>query len=85
MLKEMGKMEKNLKERFMLEGALGYIAHLNQEIRKGNLKTIEEISNRLNDDGLTASGALSLHLEQALKIAGFETGLFSEPTIKETT
>ncbi len=71
-------MNKNLRERFMLEGAIGYIAHINQKIQNKEFKTVEEIYEKLNNDGMSASGALSLHLENALKNAGFATGLLED-------
>jgi hypothetical protein len=71
---------RSLRERFMLEGAIGYIAHLSQSIQEGKLKTLYQISTKLDKDGKSACGALSLHLENALKAAGFETGLLEETT-----
>jgi hypothetical protein len=72
-------MEKqSLRERFMLEGAIGYIVNLFQQIDQGNLKTVEEIKGKLSEDGERASGALSCHLEAALKTAGFATGFLDD-------
>jgi hypothetical protein len=79
------EVEYRKSERYMLEGAIGYINHLIEEIRNGKFKTVEEVSEKLSRDGEAASGALSFHFARALKIAGLECGLLDleEPAKKE--
>jgi len=41
----------------MLKGAIGYITQLSRQIQSGKVKAIEELSEKLNIDGMLASGA----------------------------
>lgn len=66
-------MNQTDKDRNLLEGAIGYIIYLIHTIEQGKVKTLEELKTKLSDDGEQACGALSLHLEDRLKIAGFAT------------
>jgi hypothetical protein len=74
---------RNIEERCMLEGAVGYITYLLEEMHKGKLKTATDILNKLSLDGQTASSALAYHFKDKLKIAGWASGLFVESREKE--
>jgi hypothetical protein len=74
---------KNTEERCMLEGLIGYANYLLEEMDHGKLKTVEEISKKISNDAEHASGALSYHFRDKLKVAGFVSGLFEESTKKE--
>jgi hypothetical protein len=74
---------KTIEERCMLQGAVGYITYLLEEMHQGKLKTVTDILNKLSLDGETASSALAYHFKDKLKIAGWASGLFVETTKKE--
>lgn len=68
-------MDKEDKDRSMLEGAVGYIVHLTEQIEQGKVKSLEDVKNKISKDGELACGALSHHLEKSLRLAGM-TSLF---------
>jgi hypothetical protein len=74
---------RTIEERCRLEGAVGYIAYLQEAISKGKFKTVEDVSKKIGEDGITASSALAEHFKEKLKIAGWACGLFEEPAKKE--
>jgi hypothetical protein len=74
---------RNIEERCMLEGAVGYITYLLEEMHKGKLKTVVDITSKLSLDAETASSSLAYHFKDKLKIAGWTSGLFVETTKKE--
>lgn len=65
---------KTVEDRCMLEGAIGYIVYLIEEIEDGKFKTVEDLSKKLSEDGARASGALSHHFKDKLKIVGLSSG-----------
>jgi hypothetical protein len=71
---------KTIEERCMLEGAVGYIAYLQDAIRESKFKTVEDLSKKIGEDGITASSALAEHFKERLKIAGLGSGLLVEMT-----
>ena len=78
-------MDKPERERSMLEGAVGYIAYLLEQIEKGKVKTVEDLKSKLSSDGEIACGALSHHLEGALRTAGMASCFIddAEPQVIE--
>ena len=72
------KQLRTIQERCMLEGAVGYIAYLQEAISKGKFKTVEDLSCKIGEDGITASSALAEHFRDKLRIAGWKCGLFEE-------
>jgi hypothetical protein len=74
---------RTIKESSMLEGAIGYIAYLQDAINKGKFKTVNDISQKISDDWALASSALSQHFRDKLKIAGWPCGLFEETKEKK--
>jgi hypothetical protein len=74
---------RNIEERCRLEGAIGYITYLLEELHKGKLKTVVDITSKLSLDAETTSSALAYHFKDKLKTAGWASGLFVETTKKE--
>lgn len=74
---DVSQME-NIEERCMLEGAVGYITYMLEEMHRGKLKTVTEIADKLSLDAETASSALAYHYKEKLKVAGLAAGLFLE-------
>lgn len=74
---------RTIGERCKLEGAVGYIAYLQDLIHKGKFKTVEDISRKIGNDGEIVSSALAEHFKEELKIAGWICGLFEELRIAE--
>ncbi|MGD0449625.1 MAG: hypothetical protein ABSA79_01045 [Candidatus Bathyarchaeia archaeon] len=64
------------KEKFMLEGALGYARRICDKIE--DKTTVEEINQMVQNDVGAISGALSSHCKQGLMFAGMECGLFED-------
>ena len=70
---------RTISERCKLEGAVGYIAYLQDLINKDKFKTVEDISQKIGDDGVTASSALAEHFLEELKTAGWTCDFLREP------
>jgi hypothetical protein len=64
------------KERYRLEGALGYTLRIAQKVE--DKATVEEISKLVQSDFERISASLSRHLKEDLMFAGFEVGLFED-------
>lgn len=73
-------MKNEKRERYMLEGAIGYIVYLIEQLRTSKLKTLKEVKDKLSQDGAEASGALSHHFEENLRTAGFSSGFPNDKT-----
>ena len=71
-------MDKPDKERYMLEGAIGYSAYLLEQLQKGKIKTIEEATQKISQDAIKASAALMCHLEKALQMAGMTSRFLND-------
>jgi len=67
-----------LREKAMLEGALAYINELSTALINDNIKTLDDLKNKISHDAELISGALSYYLKNELKTAGAYTGLFEE-------
>lgn len=76
----MTEMPENLEQyqelrcKFLLEGALGYIGSLLRD----KPESIAALTEKLDRDIDAISGALAQSLREDLKVAGFVTGLFSD-------
>ena len=74
---EISQSQKN-KERYRLEGALGYAIRIAQRIQNKTANNSEEISEIINADFKDMSSALSFHCKDNLVSAGFAVGLFDD-------
>ena len=76
-MSEMSQAQKN-KERYRLEGALGYALRIAKKVQDKEVKSLEELEQIIGEDWKGISAGLAFHCCEDLKNAGFAVGLFDD-------
>lgn len=66
------------KDRYRLEGALGYALRIAEKIDNKTITSIEELNQVIDVDFRGISSSLARHCRDDLKIAGCDVGLFDD-------
>ncbi len=69
---------QKLKDRSLLEGALGYCLRIAEKINKKEIDSLEDLDKIIAEDTDRINGALTHHFLDDLKTAGWTTGLFED-------